>query len=179
MLNKPTLGMRTVKTMLATGVCALIYYFIGRNPAFACIGVVFGMGRDMADAFRSGFNRMIGTLIGGILGTALRWTHLQLVPDDHFSLWLVFLTFVGVTLLIILCQIFRAGGVHPGSIMLMVVMYNTHFEAYYIYAFNCMVDTVIGVTFAFAVTWLFPKDWLKIWPQRVRQWKGEKVTISD
>ena len=40
MLNKPTIGMRTIKTMLAAGACALIYYFAGRNPAFACIGVI-------------------------------------------------------------------------------------------------------------------------------------------
>ena len=28
-------GMRTFKTALATALCALVYYFVGRSPAFA------------------------------------------------------------------------------------------------------------------------------------------------
>ena len=39
----PGIGMRTVKTALATALCAFIYYFTNRSPAFACIGVIFGM----------------------------------------------------------------------------------------------------------------------------------------
>lgn len=37
-------GQRNVKTALSASLCALIYYFLGRNPAFACIGAIFGMG---------------------------------------------------------------------------------------------------------------------------------------
>lgn len=41
----PGVGMRNVKTALAAAFCALAYYFVGRSPAFACIGAIFGMGR--------------------------------------------------------------------------------------------------------------------------------------
>lgn len=40
----PKIGMRNVKTALAAALCALVYYFLDRNPTFACIGAVFGMG---------------------------------------------------------------------------------------------------------------------------------------
>ena len=40
----PKIGMRNVKTALAAALCALVYYFLDRNPTFACIGAIFGMG---------------------------------------------------------------------------------------------------------------------------------------
>ena len=179
MFKRPTIGMRTIKTMLTTGVCALIYYWIGRNPAFACIGVIFGMGRDMAMTLRNGFNRLGGTIIGGLLGMLFRWLHIQLVPDDHFSLWLVLLTCAATFLLIILCQIFRPEGVHPGCIIMIVVMYNDHFEPYYTYALNNILDTVIGVSFAMGVSWLFPKGWINVWPERLAKWRAKKSVVAE
>ena len=63
----PGVGMRNVKTALAAAFCALVYYFVGRSPAFACIGAIFGMGSDMEDSRKNGGNRLFGTLIGGLL----------------------------------------------------------------------------------------------------------------
>ena len=61
-------GQRNVKTALSASLCALIYYFLGRNPAFACIGAIFGMGADMEHSRLHGGNRLFGTVIGGFLG---------------------------------------------------------------------------------------------------------------
>lgn len=36
----PKIGMRNVKTALAAALCALVYYFLDRNPTFACIGAI-------------------------------------------------------------------------------------------------------------------------------------------
>ena len=64
-------GMRNLKTSITVAVCALVYYFLGRSPAFACIGVIFGMGSDMNTSRLYGGNRFFGTLIGGLIGMAL------------------------------------------------------------------------------------------------------------
>ena len=56
----PGVGMRNIKTAIAASLCALVYYYIGRSPAFACIGAIFGMGSDMEDARRNGGNRLFG-----------------------------------------------------------------------------------------------------------------------
>ena len=77
----PGVGMRNIKTAIAASLCALVYYYIGRSPAFACIGAIFGMGSDMEDARRNGGNRLFGTLIGGLLGMALFRIYLIFVPD--------------------------------------------------------------------------------------------------
>ena len=50
-LKKPgPVGQRTIKTAATAAILAAVYYMIGRNPAFACIGVIFGMGSDMKDS---------------------------------------------------------------------------------------------------------------------------------
>ena len=67
----PKVGLRNIKTALAAALCALVYYFLDRSPAFACIGAIFGMGSDMEDSRKNGGNRLFGTLIGGLLGMVL------------------------------------------------------------------------------------------------------------
>lgn len=37
-------GWRNIKTSVTAMLVAMIYCLIGRNPAFACIGVIFGVG---------------------------------------------------------------------------------------------------------------------------------------
>ena len=64
----PHIGLRNLKTALSASLCALIYFFLNRNPAFACIGAIFGMGADMDHSKLHGGNRLFGTVIGGFLG---------------------------------------------------------------------------------------------------------------
>lgn len=63
-------GWRNIKTSVTAMLVAMVYCLIGRNPAFACIGVIFGMGTDMPDSIKNGGNRLFGTLIGGLLSIA-------------------------------------------------------------------------------------------------------------
>ena len=63
-----TIGVRSFKTAFTCLLCALVYLLIDRNPTFACIGVIFGMGSAFGDSKLNGGNRLIGTVIGGFLG---------------------------------------------------------------------------------------------------------------
>lgn len=167
----PGVGMRNIKTAIAASLCALVYYYIGRSPAFACIGAIFGMGSDMEDARRNGGNRLFGTLIGGLLGMALFRLYLVFVPDGSHSLLLVPLTFVGTVLLILLCQMFWVGGVQPGGVVLCILLFNTPVHAYVSYALNRILDTAVGVLVALAISYLFPRGWIRLWPERLESWK--------
>lgn len=112
--RRPTVGMRTIKTATAAAICALIYYFLDRSPAFACIGAIFGLGTNMEHSKLNGGNRLFGTAIGGVLGMALFRIYLFFHPEGGRSLLLVALVFIGTILLIVLCQVFWVGGVQPG-----------------------------------------------------------------
>ena len=70
-------GMRNIKTAIAATLCAFIYAFFERNPTFACIGAIFGMGSDFKDSKRSGGNRLFGTIIGGLIGMVLFYIYIQ------------------------------------------------------------------------------------------------------
>lgn len=165
----PGVGMRNIKTALATSFCALVYYFIGRSPAFACIGVIFGMGSDLQDAQKNGGNRLFGTIIGGILGIILFRIYLIFMPQGGHSLLLVPLMFIGTVLLILLCQMFWVGGVQPGGVVLCILLFNTPVDTYIDYAMNRIFDTAVGVLLALFVSFVFPRGWMQLWPERLKR----------
>lgn len=152
----PRIGMRTIKTAVAASLCALIYYFLNRNPAFACIGAVFGMGSDLEDSKRHGGNRLFGTVIGGLLAMALFRVYLIFCPRGGRTLLLVPLIFIGTVALIRLCQIFWVGGVQPGGVVLCIVLFSTPVNSYVSYALNRIFDTGIGVVVALLVNSMLP-----------------------
>lgn len=152
----PRIGMRNIKTAVAASLCALIYYFLDRSPAFACIGAVFGMGSDLEDSKLNGGNRLFGTLIGGLLAMVLFRIYLIFCPQGGRTLLLVPLIFIGTVTLIRLCQLFWVGGVQPGGVVLCIVLFNTPVDTYISYALNRIFDTAIGVLMALLVNSMLP-----------------------
>ena len=153
-----TIGVRSFKTAFTCLVCALLYLIIDRNPTFACIGVIFGMGSAFGDSKLNGGNRLIGTIIGGFLGIILFRLYLFIHPDGHSSAIMLPFLFVGVLLLILCSQIFNwPGSVQPGGVVLCIILYNTPVDQYVSYSLNRMLDTGIGVAMALVVAALLPK----------------------
>ena len=159
----PTVGMRTIKTATAAAICALIYYFLDRSPAFACIGAIFGLGTSMEHSKLNGGNRLFGTAIGGVLGMALFRIYLFFHPEGGRSLLLVALVFIGTILLIVLCQMFWVGGVQPGGVVLFILLFNTPVDTYISYALNRIFDTGVGVVVALFINKYFPRHKVERW----------------
>ncbi len=179
----PKIGMRNIKTACAVALCALSYFFLNRNPTFACIGAIFGMGKDFQSSKQHGGNRLFGTLIGGILGMVLFRVYLFIFPDGRQTLLLVLFVFIGTVLLIELCQMFWQGGVQPGGVMMCILLFNTPVENYINYALNRILDTAIGVIIALIVNACFPGGFtfnrLKhLWKRRMIQLQMKKNHIE-
>lgn len=177
----PKVGMRNIKTATAAALCALIYFFLDRSPAFACIGAIFGMGSDLEMSKLHGGNRLFGTVIGGLLGIVLFRIYLVFYPDGGRSLLLVPLVFVGTVLLIVLCQIFWVGGVQPGGVVLCILLFNTPVDSYVSYALNRIFDTAVGVLAALLVNSLFPGGFtfLRMEEYYIRMEKKRKMQHSQ
>ena len=153
-----TIGVRSFKTAFTCLLCALVYLLIDRNPTFACIGVIFGMGSAFGDSKLNGGNRLIGTVIGGFLGIIRFRLYLFIHPDGHSSALMLPFLLVGVLLLILCSQIFYwPGAVQPGGVVLCIILYNTPVDTYVSYSLNRMLDTGIGVAMALIVAALLPK----------------------
>ena len=159
------IGMRNVKTAVATTLCALLYFIFSaiigeyRNPTFACIGAIFGTGSDVANSKLNGGNRLWGTVFGGVIGMLLFPVYCLFYPDGerHFLL-LVFL-FLGTIILILTSLFFKwPGAIQPGGVVLCIILFTTPVESYVSYALNRMLDTAIGVILAIAIEYLFPRE---------------------
>ena len=168
----PRIGMRNIKTAIAATLCALVYYFFDRSPAFACIGAIFGMGSDYDMSKLHGGNRFFGTLVGGFIGMALFAVYAELFPDGSNRWVLIPLTFVGVVILIVACQYIWVGGIQPGGVVLCIILFNTPVETYISYALNRILDTGIGVLAAFFVNAMLPGGFTFRFMRRFYAWLG-------
>ena len=158
------IGARSIKSAAAATLCATLYFLFDQNPTFACIGAIFGIGRDMQNSWLNGGNRLIGTVIGGILGMGLFKIYLLIYPKGDYHLILLPLLFVGVVLLILSGQILKwPGAIQPGGVMLCIILFNTPVATYIDYSVNRIVDTGFGVIVALAVNYFLPRERLVKW----------------
>ena len=170
--------MRNIKTAIAATLCALVYYFFDRSPAFACIGAIFGMGSDYEMSKLHGGNRFFGTLVGGFIGRGLFASYAELFPDGSNRWVLIPLTFIGVVLLILACQCIWVGGIQPGGVVLCIILFNTPVETYISYALNRILDTGIGVLAAFFVNAMLPGGFTFRFMRRFYVWLGIQSDVD-
>lgn len=157
-------GMRNLKTALAATLCALIYLFLHRNPTFACIGAIFGMGSDMDNSKLHGGNRLFGTIIGGLLGMGLFRIYICFYPEGGLHPLILLMVFIGVVLIIRISQLVHwPGAIQPSGVMLCIILFNTPVDTYISYSINRIVDTGIGVVIALAVNFLLPRERVFKW----------------
>ncbi|NCB63939.1 MAG: FUSC family protein [Clostridia bacterium] len=160
----PGLGLRSIKTAVSATLCAALYSLWDRNPTFACIGCVFGMGTDLEDSWQNGGNRLIGTVLGGFLGMGLFRLHLLLGRGGSIYP----LLFAGVLLLAVLSVHFRwPRAIQPGGVVLCIILFNTPEDAYVSYALNRMLDTGLGVILSMCINLLLPRERLDRWLEKL------------
>ena len=178
--QKPAIhiGLRNLKTALSASLCALIYYFLGRNPAFACIGAIFGMGANMDHSKLHGGNRLFGTIIGGFLGIALYRIYLIFYPKGDNHLLLVPLLGGGGVSLILRAQSCWVGAVQPGGVVLCLLLFSVGPDDYISYSLNRMLDTGVGVVMSLFLNWLLPRERLDAW-QAALKVRFSKKEVTD
>lgn len=164
------IGMRNIKTALATTLTALLYLLVGRNPTFACIGTIFGVGSDMENSKLNGGNRFFGTVFGGVIGMALFKIYITVYPEAEILRYpakevvtyhplILLLLAIGVIVLILTSVTFKwPGAIQPGGVMLCILLFTTPADNYLFYSINRIVDTGIGVIIALAVNLLLPRE---------------------
>ena len=146
----PKVGMRVVKTCLSCLLVALIYEYLlgGRNPCFACIGAVYGMGTKFSDGFRNGFNRFVGTLLGGLLVIPFYWLYVHTpfgIPDFVYLV-------VGLFCVIYLHILLGANSaIQPGTVVYFVVMFTQPITGYVSYTIDRIIDTGVGAAISLLI----------------------------
>ena len=166
--SKFHIGMRNIKTAIAATLVALVYLPLQRNPTFACIGAVFGLGSDMGNSWLNGGNRLFGTIFGGLIGMALFSIYVQFYPEGGFHPLILLLLFIGVLLLILVSLLCKwPGAIQPGGVMLCILLFNQPVDTYVTYSLNRIFDTGIGVLFAMGVNLLLPRERVVRWMDKL------------
>ena len=162
------IGMRNIKTAIAATLVALVYLPLQRNPTFACIGAVFGLGSDMGNSWLNGGNRLFGTIFGGLIGMALFSIYVQFYPEGGFHPLILVLLFIGVLLLILVSLLCKwPGAIQPGGVMLCILLFNQPVDTYVAYSLNRIFDTGIGVLIAMGVNLLLPRERIIGWMDKL------------
>ena len=160
----PGVGLRNLKTAFSAALCAALYFLIGRNPTFACIGAVFAMNNSLQNSWVSGGNRLIGTIIGGFVGLVFFYIY-QLFPPffPGSELWSESLfLFIGIIVMNLASQFFHANdAIPPASVVFYIVMLNTPENEYISYALNRMFDTGFGVVLSILVNVALPREFFE------------------
>ena len=159
--KSPHLTERMWRTALVVLVTSIIYKYPleGRNPCFALIGAVYGVGSQFEEGFHNGFNRVIGTLVGGLLVIPFHWLYTSQpfgIPD---GIWLV----AGLCL-VLWCN-FALGAdsaIQPGIVIYFVVMFTVGKERVFLYTIARILDTGLGVLLTLLLYVLHPSKHDKV-----------------
>lgn len=160
LLSRPTLPRvdgRMLRILFSVSIVLIVYGALGRNPCFACIGAVYGMGSVIQGGLHAGGNRFIGTMLGGLLVIPVYWLY-------YFSPWSVprFLYLIlGLFLILYIGAVFGAhSAIQPGTVVYFVVLYTVSPERYIIYTIDRILDTGLGVLCSLGISALLA--WYKV-----------------
>lgn len=179
------IGPRNLKTALAVFICMVISKLIMLEyPFFVIIAAIISMENSLANSFKAGKSRMLGTFIGAGIGMAC-----ALIRPGSAAL-----VGIGMIVVIYLCNLFKwRKSVPIAGIVFIAVMVSLQGKNPILYSFNRILDTFIGIMVAVAVNYfVFPPDYLskisRIIPELVFKtkqmienllMKQEKVCIDE
>jgi uncharacterized membrane protein YgaE (UPF0421/DUF939 family) len=141
--------MRTIKTGIAVFLCMLISQtFRLEYPFYAAIAAIISTESSVSLSFKTGKNRMSGTLIGAVTGSIFAFIQ----PNNAL------LCGLGVVVLIYLCNLLKwPGSISIAGIVFIAIMVNLDGKSPLLYGLNRIIDTLIGISVALIVNYLvFP-----------------------
>ena len=156
--KSPRIRARMWRTALAVLITAVVYEYLlsERNPCFALIGAVYAVGSQFEEGFHNGINRVIGTLVGGLLVIPFY----ELYTSQPFGIpdWI---WIVSGLCLVIWCN-FALGAdsaIQPGSVIYFVVIYTVGTERVITYTIARILDTGCGVLITLLLYVLWPSKY--------------------
>lgn len=121
-------------------------------PFFAVIAAIFSMENSIANSYRAGLYRIIGTLIGAFVGTIF----VSINPGNAF------LSGIGIMVLIFICNAFEWDRAVPiAGVVFAAVMLSLNNKNPLQYSLSRVLATFLGIAIAVAVNYLiFPSNTL-------------------
>lgn len=158
--------MRTIKTAVAVVLGYLVFlplwYFFPHptgtildhmNPLYTCLAAVICMQSSLGQTWNQGLSRLIGTIVGGLVGI------LALIPDRLLEIQPLFAFMMGgaVVVSIWVCLLIRRPtACAMASVLACVILFNHVGPERYYYAISRILETAVGVCITLVVNWVLP-----------------------
>lgn len=153
------IGMRTIKTGISVFLCVLAsHVFKLEYPLYASIAAVISLQGSVTDSFHTGKNRMLGTLLGALVGLVFA----IILPGNSIMCG------IGVIIVIyILNNLKWNNSISIGCILFLVIMTNLNGNNPFLFSMNRILDTFMGIIIALLVNYIVcpPKYLEKIYNQ--------------
>ena len=178
--KSPRLTERMWRTAVVVLLTSLIYEYLipgGRNPCFALIGAVYGVGSRFEEGFHNGINRLIGTFCGRNPG------HSILHAVSETAVWNSGFSVAGGRALpgiVVQSGTAADSAIQPGIVVYFVVLYTVGEERVVFYTLARILDTGIGVLISLLCYLLLPSKYDKEQGLSFRtMWKATKHAFQS
>ena len=129
------IGMRTMKTGIAVMLCCILTRFAVDNMFYCATACVVTMQDTIKTSFKMGSQRVLGTLIGGIVGFLL----VLISPANPI------LCGIGIMIVIKFCEVFKLSSLVVSSVTFFSLYLGYINSAPLVYSIQRVIDTSVGV----------------------------------
>lgn len=143
-LKLPHIGSRNIKTALSVLICLL---FLNKS-LMAAIAAIICMQSTIEDSVVTGINRLIGTLLGGLLGLII----IYFISIFNLQDYSVFISALSVSLVIYICNLIKKPAACViAAIVVLGIIIDPGIDNQFSYALNRTLETSLGVVIAILV----------------------------
>lgn len=158
MLTEYRLGLRAVKTAIAVFLCLLLSLLLNRSDQlFSSIAAIICMQKTYGETFKEGLHRLIGTILGGIVG------YIAIILTQFFNykeIINMFLSPICILIVIYICNVIKkTDSVVIGCIVVLSVItpMDLTITDKLMYVSDRVLDTSAGIIIAMFVNrYIFP-----------------------
>lgn len=145
------IGMRTVKTVVAVGICLLVFQFLmpksSINGIHAALAATICMKSSLQNTLRTGLDRAAGTVVGSVMGVLFLLLS-ALLPAPLISAIGIF----GVLLIIYLCNVLRLqASVIISIVVFLIILIGERDIPPVFYGLARLGETIFGIFIAYMV----------------------------
>lgn len=139
-------GLRIIKTVIAVFICLSFFELFNYDgPIYAAIACVLTMKTTVGESRRAGFDRILGTILGGIISALL-----LILPLEGIFQPLV-ISF-GILLALMICKIFKLRDpVYSMASIVVIITVLSHGSSTMTalaYVFTRVIETMVGIIIA-------------------------------
>lgn len=152
-------GLRIIKTALAVLLCLILFFSFGNyKPIYAAIACVLMMKESHEKTWEVGLNRIIGTMLGGLISliTLLLMNYLNVASD---SMWVPVFLAAAIFFDLLTSKIFRldtyVASISGVVLLITLLSYGSSRENVITYVLLRTQETIIGIIIAFLVNRYF------------------------